>query len=484
MNAPLRRVAVAVFVLFALLFVNLNYVQVVKGDDYRTSDLNERVRISSYERPRGLIMVEDQAIAESVETDGRYKYQRKYPQGELYAHVTGYQSMIYGNSELEAKENEDLSGESDKLFVRRITDMITGKKSKGANVILTLDKEVQAATADALEGEKGAAIALDPKTGEILSLVSNPAYDPNPFASHTDQPQKDAWKKLNGDSVNKPLLDRALRQTYPPGSTFKVIMSAALVDRGYKADSQVDAPNQYTAPQTEKFIENFHGETCGNGVQVSLEFALQESCNTVFSKLGVEVVKAEGIKEKAKEFGFGDTNLEVPLDVAASQTGEIADPPAVAQSSIGQRDVRMTPLQGAMIAAAVANNGKLMTPFLVKKVEAADYTTLSTTREREYSSPLSDSNAAEVQKMMRAVVQNGTGKRAQVDGADVGGKTGTAEDGDERQDHAWFIGYAIVDGQPVAAVAVVLENAGTSSSSSAAIAGTIMKSIIEQRANR
>lgn len=483
MNAPLRRVAIAVFVLFALLFVNLNYVQVVKGDDYRTSDLNERVRISSYERPRGLIMVEDQVIAESKETDGRYKYQRSYPQGKLYSHVTGYQSMIYGNSELEAAENEDLSGESDKLFVRRITDMITGKKSKGANVILTLDKEVQAATADALEGEKGAAIALDPKTGEILSLVSNPAYDPNPFAAHTDQPQKDAWKKLNGDSVNKPLLDRALNQTYPPGSTFKVIMSSALVEQGYTADTEVDAPNQYTAPQTTKYIENFHGETCGNGVQVTLEFALQESCNTVFAKLGVEKVKADGIKAKAKEFGFGD-KFKVPMTSAASQTGDMPDDPAVAQSSIGQRDVRMTPLQGAMIASAVANNGKLMQPFLVKKVEAADYTTLSTTREQTYSTPLSGSEAGEVQKMMRAVVQSGTGKRAQIDGADIGGKTGTAEDGDERQDHAWFIGYAIVDGQAVAAVAVVLENAGTSSSSSAAIAGTIMKSIIQQRANR
>ncbi|SHN46799.1 peptidoglycan D,D-transpeptidase FtsI family protein [Cryptosporangium aurantiacum] len=481
MNAPLRRVAIAVFVLFALLFVNLNYVQVVKGDDYRTSDLNERVRISSYERPRGLIMVEDTAIAQSVETDGRYKYQRKYPQGELYSHVTGYQSMIYGNSELEAAENEDLSGESDKLFVRRITDMITGKKSKGANVILTLDKEVQATTADALQGEKGAAIALDPKTGEILSLVSNPAYDPNPFAAHTDQPQKDAWKQLNGDSVNKPLLNRALRQTYPPGSTFKVIMASALVDKGYSADSDVEAPLRYTAPQTTKYIENYNGSPCGDGT-VTLEYALQQSCNTVFSKLGVEEIGAEGIKEKAKEFGFGE-EMKVPTDVAASETGEIPDPPAIAQSSIGQRDVRMTPLQGAMIAAAVANNGKLMTPFLVKKVESADYTTLSTTREKTLSTPLSESAAGEVQKMMRAVVQNGTGTKAQVDGADVGGKTGTAEDGNERQDHAWFIGYAIVGGEPVAAVAVVLENAGKSSSSSAEIAGTIMKSIIEQRAN-
>jgi peptidoglycan glycosyltransferase len=360
--------------------------------------------------------------------------------------------------------------------------MITGKKSKGANVILTLDKEVQAATADALEGEKGAAIALDPKTGEILSLVSNPAYDPNPFASHTDQPQKDAWKQLNGDSVNKPLLNRALRQTYPPGSTFKVVIASALVDEGYTAETEVDAPLRYTAPQTTKYIENYNGSACGDG-SVTLEYALQQSCNTVFSQLGVEKLGAEKIKEKAGEFGFGE-KMKVPTDVAASETGEIPDPPAEAQSSIGQRDVRMTPLEGAMIAAAVANDGKLMTPYLVKKVESADYTTLSTTRDKTLSTPLTESGAEEVQKMMRAVVENGTGTRAQVDGAEIGGKTGTAEDGNERQDHAWFIGYAIVDGEPVAAVAVVLENAGTSSSNSAAIAGTIMKSIIEQRANR
>jgi peptidoglycan glycosyltransferase len=480
-NAPLRRVAIAVFVLFGLLFANLNYVQVVKGDDYRNSDLNERVRISSYERPRGLILVQGTAVAESQDTEGRYRYLRKYPQGKLYAQVTGFQSLIYGNTELEAAENGDLSGQSDKLFVRRITDMLTGKKSKGANVLLTLDKDVQSATAEAFGDRKGAAVALDPQTGAILSLVSMPSYDPNAFASHRDQPQKDAWKELNADE-NKPLLNRALRQTYPPGSTFKVVDSAVLVEEGFKADTEVDAPLSYTPPQTTNAIRNYNGLPCGNG-RVTLAYALEKSCNTVFSKLGVERVGTDKLKAKAAEFGFGDER-KVPTRVAASQMGEIPDKPALAQSSIGQRDVKMTPLQGAMIAAAVANNGVLMTPYLVKEVEAPDYTTLDKTRPSRLSTPMSESGAAEVQKMMKAVVDEGTGTKAQIDGVDVGGKTGTAEDGDARQDHEWFIGYAISDGVPVAAVAVVLENAGTSSSQSADIAGTIMKSVIASKANR
>jgi penicillin-binding protein A len=261
-------------------------------------------------------------------------------------------------------------------------------------------------------------------------------------------------------------------------------MSTALVeDDGYKADTQVAAPDQYTAPQTTKFIQNYEGESCGNGVSVTLLYALEKSCNTVFAKLGVEKVKADGIKSTAKKFGFGQT-IDVPMTSSPSATGDIPDDPAVAQSSIGQRDVRMTPLQGAMIASAVANNGDLMTPYLVKEVQAPDFTTLSTTQTKKFSSPMSSSTAGELQKMMQAVVESGTGTKAQIDGAIVGGKTGTAEDGDARQDHDWFIGYSIVGGVPVAAVAVVLENAGKSSSSAAKIAGTIMKSIIAQQATR
>ncbi|HEV2088037.1 MAG TPA: penicillin-binding transpeptidase domain-containing protein, partial [Cryptosporangiaceae bacterium] len=243
------------------------------------------------------------------------------------------------------------------------------------------------------------------------------------------------------------------------------------------------APRSYDPPQTSALIRNFAGNPCGDG-RVTLEYALQVSCNTPFAKLGVEEVKADGIKEKARQFGFETEDLSVPLKVSPSRLGLIADPPAVAQSSIGQRDVRMTPLQGAMIAAAVANDGALMQPYLVKEIQAPDYSTLKTTSPKTLSEPLTSDQAGQLQQMMVAVVEKGTGTEAQVRNATVGGKTGTAEDGDARQDHEWFIGFAIVDGEAVAAVAVVLENAGTSSSQAASVAGDIMTSVISQRVRK
>ena len=482
MNAPLRKVAIAIFVLFGLLFVNLNYVQFVKGDEYRRNPGNARVRISDYERARGAIVVDGQAIATSKETSGKLKFQREYPAGKLYGQITGYQSLIFGNTGIEAAENPVLSGDDDRLFVGRVSALVTGEKPRGGNVVLTLDKEVQQTTTEVLGDQPGAAVALDPRTGAILGLVSNPSYDPNPFASHSDAPQQEAFKELNADP-SKPLLNRALNETYPPGSTFKVVMSSALLKEGFTPDTVVDAPDRYTPPQTTKFIQNFAGESCFGG-KATLQQALTISCNTPFAKLGVEKVGADRIRAQAKLFGFTDDQLKVPLKASPSEVGPMGDPPAVAQSSIGQRDVRMTPLQGAMIAAAVANNGSLMRPYLVKEVQAPNYSTLDTTRPSEYSQALSSSQAQDLQQMMESVVRNGTGKKARISGVVVGGKTGTAEDGDERQDHDWFIGFAMVGGEPVAAVAVVLENAGKSSSTAAQIAGTVMRSVISQRGQR
>jgi peptidoglycan glycosyltransferase len=312
--------------------------------------------------------------------------------------------------------------------------------------------------------------------------VSGPAYDPNPLASHDPDVQEKAFKQLDGDP-DKPLLNRALRETYPPGSTFKVIVSAAAVKDGATAETQVPAPDRFTPPQTTKFIQNFKGRSCGGGGSVDLERALTISCNTAYAKLGVELGR-EKITDTARSFGFEEEGLTTPLPVSPSRLGDLSDPPAVAQSSIGQRDVRMTPLQGAMIAAAVANNGRLMKPYLVQELQAPDLSTLDNARPEELSRPLTSEQAAQVQQMMRGVVegQGGTGKRARVEGVLVGGKTGTAEDGDARQDHSWFIGFAIVDGEAVGAVAVVLENAGTSSSATAAVAGDVLRSIVQ--ANR
>jgi len=480
-NAPLRRVAIAIFVLFGLLFAQLNYVQFVRGDELRRDPDNDRVQLQEYERKRGSIVVEGEAIATSTETDGRLKYLRNYPARGLYSHVTGYKSPLFGEAGIERSEDPVLSGDDDRLFVRRVSEIITGRRPEGGNVVLTLDKQVQKTAFDQLNGRKGAIAALDPRTGEILAMVSAPTFDPNPLAAHDNATQQAAWKKLNA-SPNKPLNNRALRETYPPGSTFKVIVSAAAIKDGATADTEVDSPREYKPPQTTKLIRNFHGGSCGAD-RIPLRKALTVSCNTSYAKLGVEL-GAEKVTDMAKAFGFEDSDLSTPLSVSASRLGDIPDPPSLAQSSIGQRDVRMTPLQGAMIAAAVANNGSLMKPYLVKEVQAPDRNPLDVTREKELSQPLNSAQASELQKMMVSVVENGTGQRAQLDGIEVGGKTGTAEDGDTRQDHSWFIGFAIQDGEPVGAVAVVLENAGISSSNTADMAGNVLRAIVQERGSR
>lgn len=481
MNAPLRRVAVAIFVLFALLFVNLNYVQYVRGDDYRKDPRNRRVLLYEYQRQRGAIVVDGTAVASSVETDGRLKYQRTYPAGELYAHSTGFKSTLGGESGIEAAENGVLSGDDDRLFVRRISDMVTGRKARGGNVVLTLDREVQQTAFDQLSGQKGAVVALDPRTGEIMALVSGPTYDPNPIASHDGGAADKAWKGYDEDP-NKPMLNRALNESYPPGSTFKVVVSAAALKNGATPDTMVDSPRTYTPEQTTHAIQNFGGSSCG-GDRVTLQQALTVSCNTAYAMLGVDLGR-EKVRDQARAFGFEDKSLRCPLRVSESTVGPLADPPSLAQSSIGQWDVRMTPLEGAMVAASVANDGELMSPYLVSEVQAPDLSILKKNNPKKYSQPLSKSNANELQKMMRSVVDNGTGRAARVSGVEVGGKTGTAEDGDERLDHEWFIGYAIADGTPVAAVAVVLENAGTSSAEASAIAGQVLESAVKQRGQR
>ena len=481
MNAPLRKVAIAVFILFGLLFANLNYVQFFQGDELRRDPTNQRVQLQEYERQRGSIVVDGQAIATSKETNGRLKYLRTYPAPALYPHVTGFQSPRFGEAGIERSEDAVLSGNDDRLFVRRVSEIITGRRPKGGNVVLTLNRKVQQAAFEALQNRKGAIAALDPQTGEILAMVSGPAYDPNNLASHDPDVEKRAWDQLNANP-DKPLLNRALRQTYPPGSTFKVIVSAAALKDGATAETRVPSPLQYTPPQTTKFIQNFRGSGCG-GESVTLLRALTVSCNTAYAQLGVEL-GADKVTSMAREFGFEDEKLSVPLSVVPSRLGDIPDPPSLAQSSIGQRDVRMTPLQGAMIAGAVANNGTLMRPYLVREVQAPDRSPLDTTDPQEMSQPLNAQQAGELQKMMQGVVQRGTGKQARISGVEVGGKTGTAEDGDQRQDHSWFICYAIVDGEAVGAVAVVLENAGTSSSSTAAIARQVLQSIVENRGPR
>lgn len=495
MNAPLRRVGVVVMVLFGLLFANLNWVQAYKGDEYRNSAYNGRVQIAEYDRKRGNIEAGGTALATSKETDGQLKFLRTYPKGQEYAHVLGYKPVNLGETGIEASENAFLSGESDQLFADRVKDLFTGDQTGGGNVLLSLSRRAQETafkelSNNRLDVPKGAAVAINPATGGIQALVSLPSFDPNPLVSHDAKAAQDAYNKLLAEK-DGPLRNRALSEVLPPGSTFKVIDAAAALESGIGKNTRIPAGSSYTAPTSGTPIRNAVPSICPES-QVTLIEALTESCNTGFAQLAVRL-GAEKIKEKARQFGFEDEELSCGrlngggLPVAASRTGEMKNPDgsedkaALAQSAIGQNNVRMTPLEGAMIAAAVANDGQQMRPYLVQQLRGADLTTNYYTADpKPLRQSVSSGVAEDLQDMMVSVVQNGTGGNAAISGYQVGGKTGTAQAGEVSDDHGWFIGFAMKDGKPLSAVAVVLESAGTGGSAEAArIAGQIMRAAIQ-----
>jgi penicillin-binding protein A len=489
-NAPLRRAGVVILVLFGLLFANLNWVQAYKADDYRTSDYNRRVVVAQYERPRGVIEVDGEGLAENKVTDDALKYLRIYPQKQVYAPVIGYRPVGLAATGIENSENDFLSGESDKLFANRVKDMFTGDNTGGGNVLLTLKAKAQEVAWKQMTNnergvEKGAAVAIDPRTGAIQAMVSMPSFDPNPLSSHDEKAAAAAYTKLNKDK-DEPLLNRATASTLPPGSTFKVIISAAALQNGYTKETEIPAGAVYR--EGGAVIRNAEDEVCPGG-QIDLKEALTESCNTGYAQLGVKLGR-EKVIAAAKAFGFEDESLTVGnlegggLPVAASRTGTIAnkdgttDIGALAQSSIGQRDVRMTPLEGALIAATVANGGKQQRPYLVQKLLGPDRRTLYTASPKTLRTPISTQVATDLQDMMVSVVENGTGKNAQISGYSVGGKTGTAQNAEGASPHGWFIGFAYNDkGEAVSAVCVMLENVpgGHASAEAARIAGKIMK---------
>ena len=494
MNRPIRKVSIFLGVLFLALFVNLNVVQVVKGSDYRDDPNNRRVLLNEYASPRGQIVVQGTAVAQSKSTNSKdeLKYLRVYENGPVYAPATGYYSFIYGTSGIEDAENPILSGDSSALFTTKLANILTGRNPRGGSVQLTLNKSAQLAAYNAMKSsngkfKRGAVVALDPKTGAILALVSTPSFDPNKLSSHNSATVTQAYSTYNHDK-NEPMLNRALRQNYPAGSIFKIIDSAAALKRGIKPTDRVPAASSYwpldpkrTSPcpatLSAPCVQNFQGEKCDpkNSKTATLAFALARSCNTAFAALAVDRLGAADLKAEAKAFGFDGPQLSVPLDVAPSTIGSnsvLNDPAALAQTSFGQRDVRITPIQAAMLSASVANNGTLMQPYLVKSELRPNLSVLNTTQPKQMSQVIDPDLDQELIKMMQGVVNNpeGTGGPAKVTGFNsqvvVGGKTGTADVGQTSASKlapdAWFTGFATVQGDPKIAVAVVMENAGVS----------------------
>ena len=481
MNAPVRRVAVSAMVLFGLLILNANYVQVFQGTKLRTDPGNTRVLLDEYERQRGSITTaEGVAIAQSKATNDKLKYLRTYPGRSAYAPLTGFYSLIFGATGMEQGEADFLNGSDNRLFTRRLSDLLTGRDPRGGTVKTTIEQRAQAAAVKGLGGRAGAVVAMDPRTGAILAMASAPSYDPNPLSSHDPPGIRAAYEKLTADDAD-PLLNRAINQRYPPGSTFKVIVAAAALQAGRKPDTLVDCPHRYKLPQSTKELRNFGDESC-SGNQVTLENALTNSYNTAFAKLGVDLGESD-VRRQAEAFGINGEPLSVPLRVSPSSLGEIPDDASLAQSSIGQRDVALTPLEGAMIAAGVANNGVVMTPYLVSELLAPDTAVLDRTEPKELTTAVPPDVAGQLQQMMRSVVARGTGTSAQLSGVDVGGKTGTAENAPGQAPHAWFIGFGKAGDREVA-VSVIIEQGGNSGSettggkAAAPIARGVMKAVL------
>jgi peptidoglycan glycosyltransferase len=476
-NAPLRKVAISVLVLFTLLIINVNYIQVVRSDELRNNASNTRVLAAEYDRERGAIVVAGNAIAESVPTDGRLKYLRNYPQGELYAAVTGYHSLIYNNSQLERAENDVLAGSDGRLALRRLADLFTGRDPAGGDVVLTLDPAVQEAAMAGLEGVTGAVVALDPASGAILGMASTPSYDPTLLSSHDPAAIREYWAQLDA-AERDPRLNRGIGDNYPPGSLFKVIVSAAALENGYTPDTAIPAPDVLTPPGTSTPLRNFNGSSCNGGADQRLLDALRISCNTAFAQLGMDLGE-DRVREMAEAFGLDGETYDIPLRVEASGIGDIDDDAALAQTSIGQRDVRMTPLQAALVAATVANDGVQMKPYLVDELQAPDLTVIDSTQPEEWREPISADVANQLTEMMISVVANGSGRAARIDGVQVAGKTGTAQVSDEVADHTWFMGFAPADDPKIAVAVFVANGGGTGGERSAPIAQQVMQAYLD-----
>ncbi|ATG50990.1 cell division protein FtsI [Brachybacterium vulturis] len=480
MNRPLRHVWLVISVLFLLLFTSTTYFQVIATDRLNANGHNARTLYNEYGRHRGPIVVDGHPVAISRSSDDTYGYLRSYDPGAMYAPVTGYYSVVYGFTGIERALNDTLSGAADALFYHRISDILSGRQGRGATVELTLDAAAQEAAWDALDGRRGAAVALDPETGAVLAMVSAPSYDPNRLASHDRESVRQAWQELNEDP-DRPLSNRAIGgDLYPPGSAFKLVVAASALESGrYTAESEIPGPGTWQLPNSTAVMNNHAGggtEPCGPEDTSTLADALRQSCNTSFAMLGVDLGE-EQLRETAQEFGFGQ-HLTIPLSVTPSTIGQDLDAAQLATTSIGQYETRVTPLQMAMVAGTFANDGVVMQPQLVQAVRTSDLTTVSALTPKELGQPLTAANAAQMRQMMVGVVEDGTGGAAAIDGVEVGGKTGTAEWGEDRRAHSWFVGYAQQEDQKIA-VAVVVEEGGYGSRTAAPIAQDVMEAVIQ-----
>ncbi len=480
MTRHIRHAAFFCALLLLALLVNAARVQIVQAPEYDGNPANRRPDIARYQQPRGDILVGGEPVTGSRDTGEHLRWERTYADGPMYAPVTGFASQAYGTTLLEHAEDGLLSGADPVLAPLPLWNDVTGAANPGGDVVTTIDGDAQRAAFEGLGKRKGAVAAIEPATGRVLALVSTPSYDPQSLSGNSADADR-TWARLNGDP-DQPMLNRAVRTTYPPGSTFKVVTAAAALDAGVlrDLDAPTRSPDPYPLPGTRTRLTN-EAEGCGDA---SLREAFEWSCNTVFAKLGVDVGVAD-MAATAKAFGFNDAGLRIPFSVARSTFDTSADRAQLGLSSIGQYNTRATPLQMAMVAAAVADGGRVRTPYLVERTQRAGGALVATAGSRPAREAVRPSTARKLKELMRGVVENGTGANAAIPGAVVGGKTGTAQHGvgNSGTPYAWFVSWAQGHGdlEPKVAVAVVVEGTKADGErvSGGGLAAPIARSVME-----
>ncbi|MFS8198776.1 peptidoglycan D,D-transpeptidase FtsI family protein [Streptomyces sp. CWNU-52B] len=485
MTRYIRHAAAFCALLLLALLVNAARVQIVQAGTYDENQANRRPTIARYGQPRGDILVGGRAVTGSKDTGEQFRYERTYKNGPLYAPVTGFASQVYGTTLLEGAADGVLSGTDPMLSPFPLWNDFTRARSPGGHVVTTLDAKAQQAAYSGLGSRRGAVAALEPSTGRILALVSTPSYDPENL-SGTDSAVARAWARLNG-AADRPMLNRAVHQTYPPGSTFKVVTAAAALDSGVvrDVDAPTESPDPYRLPGSTARLTN-EVEGCADA---SLRYAFQWSCNTVFAGLGVRVGR-DAMRSEAAGFGFNDRSLGIPFPVSPSTFDTRVDQAQLALSSIGQYNTRATPLQMAMVSAAVANQGSVRTPHLVERTTTDDGDTVSVPGRRTLHQAMHPATAVRLRELMTDVVEKGTGTNAAVPGATVGGKSGTAQHGlhNSGTPYAWFISWAQAEDamEPAVAVAVVVEDAAadrgdiSGGGDAAPIARAVMEAVLDR----
>ncbi|WP_026530066.1 peptidoglycan D,D-transpeptidase FtsI family protein [Haematomicrobium sanguinis] len=487
MNQSIRNAWVAALVLFTMIFGSVAAVQFFQQENLEQNAWNTRRIVRDFGMDRGSILVDGKPIAESIPAEGQFPFKRVYADSPMYSYLTGFYALSTGTSQLEAAENAALSGVNVGPVGERVMQLFTGNANQGSSVETTINPNLQRVAFNAIpEGLKASVVALDPKTGAVLAMASKPTYDANRVSGTDTEAIAQATQEYEAAGISI-YQNPAVSRTVAPGSVFKIIDTVAALESGkYNKDSVMPNPPATTFPGiTDYTLPNYAGGNCTTRSEADFAFAFAQSCNSPFISIAQDLGN-QAIKETAQKFGFGQ-KLSIPVPVEPSSLGETDYPtnsPEFARTVIGQQDVRMTPLQVAMMASAIANDGTLMKPNMVKNIRTPDLQVVEAPEPEVFSTVTTPEIANQITTWMEGVVENGTATGAAVPGVKVAAKSGTADIGNEvsaQNTNSWITGFAPAD-DPKIAFAIVIENTDVSTGNR--VNGAIAKQLIEAVLNQ